>query len=421
MKSTALLLSIVGMGLGITLPAKAQVSGDLSYSNIDSPEHDYWNRLLQDPFTKFKEEFEAGRVTIDFSNEKAFLTDLLAHLNVPASSQTLVFSTTSLQLSLISPRNPRAIYFNEDIYVGFIPGGKIEIVSIDPELGGIFYIFEIPRNGTVPEFQRSRRCMNCHSDEDSRYVPGLIIKSVIPGVRGGSLESYRRHVTGHQIPLSERFGGWYITGADDFKEHWGNAIGQFKPEGIVTTPVLPGERFDWSMFPVESSDILPHLIHDHQAGFINRTLEAHYRARTALKRGNGSLTTADREEMKQQADNLVKYLLFADEAKLPVGGLKGSDSYKKDFLASRQENDAGMSLRDFDLKTSLFSHRCSYMIYSPVFLKLPQGFKTLLYDRLAKALSLKSNDPEFAYLSNTEKANIRSILQQTHPDLKAGW
>ena len=30
----------------------------------------------------------------------------------------LVFSTTSLQLSLISPSNPRALYFGEDMYLG---------------------------------------------------------------------------------------------------------------------------------------------------------------------------------------------------------------------------------------------------------------------------------------------------------------
>ncbi|NJM55597.1 MAG: hypothetical protein HC841_06505, partial [Verrucomicrobiae bacterium] len=60
--------------------------------------------------------------------------------------------------------------------------------------------------------ERSQRCMNCHAGSETREVPGLNIKSVIPGQRGGSLTAYRIDETGHQIPFSERFGGWYVTG-----------------------------------------------------------------------------------------------------------------------------------------------------------------------------------------------------------------
>src|SRR5277367_486501 len=102
---------------------------------FDQPPHDYWQRPLADRFTRLKEEVEAGRVVLDGSGEKPFLLSLLRALDVPVTSQMLVFSTTSLQLRLITPANPRALFFNEDVYVGYIPGGRIEVVSLDPDLG----------------------------------------------------------------------------------------------------------------------------------------------------------------------------------------------------------------------------------------------------------------------------------------------
>ena len=70
---------------------------------FDQAPHDYWQRALGDRFTHLKEAVDAGRVVLDGSGEKAFLLSLLRALEVPASSQMLVFSTTSLQLRLITP------------------------------------------------------------------------------------------------------------------------------------------------------------------------------------------------------------------------------------------------------------------------------------------------------------------------------
>ncbi len=115
----------------------ASVRADLPA--FDQPPHDYWTRPLTDRFARLNGEMEAGRLLLDRgAGEKAFLVSLLRTLDVPATSQMLVFSTTSLQLRLITPANPRALYFNEDTYVGYIPGGKLEIASVDPELGCIF-------------------------------------------------------------------------------------------------------------------------------------------------------------------------------------------------------------------------------------------------------------------------------------------
>lgn len=410
---------------GLLIPALAAALGTtafaaetaLVFDDLEAPEHDYWNRTPKDPFTKLKDDLEQGRLPLDESSEKAYLESLLRTLKIPASSQMLVYSTTSLQLRLISPRTPRAIYFNDEIYLGYVQGGRIEIVSVDPELGAIFYIFDIPKNGERPVADRSRRCMNCHADEDTRDVPGIAIKSVIPGPTGGSLESYRRGLTGHEIPLTDRFGGWHVTGDEGIGKHWGNLTGSFTPQGIVTTPLAPGSRFDWSVYPVATSDLLAHLLFEHQAGFVNRVAETHYRLRSALARGKGKFIEEDRADMERQVDELTRYLLFADEAKLPSGGISGDPALKSAFQETGKTTSTGESLRALDLKTRLLRNRCSYMIYTDQFQSLPEGFRRRIYDRMNRALALSPADRDFAHLEPEEKTRIRQILAETVP----GW
>lgn len=357
---------------------------------------------------------------LDSSSEKAFLNSFLKILNVPASSQLLVFSTTSLQLRFISPSNPRAVYFNEDIYIGYIPGGRIEVVALDPELGAIFYIFDIPREQARIRYERSDRCMNCHATDDTGYVPGLVVKSVVPAPTGGSLEGFRLLQSGHGIPFSERFGGWHVTGKHGITNHWGNVIGRYVSGDISRIPNPPDAKFDWAKYPVPTSDVLAHLLLEHQVGFVNRVVEAGYRARTALFVSDGKLTAEQSAELDAQADILVRYILFSDEVPLPAGGVEPDTSYKSDFLADRRAVN-GASLKDFDLQTRLFKHRCSYMVYSPVFEGLPPVMKERVYERLKLALRDGDSKKEFAHLTSSERQSIRAILKGTLRDLPAGW
>ncbi len=391
-----------------------------SFPEIDEPPHNYRQRAPQDRFTQIKEALELGQIVLDHTNARAFVIGLLKTLEIPASSQMLVFSTTSLQLSLISPANPRALYFNEDVYLGYVPGGRIEIVSLDPELGGIYYIFDIPKEANPLRIERSERCMNCHAGDDTGHVPGLVLKSVIPGPTGGSLTAYRLEQTGHSIPFEQRFGGWYVTGWYGMTNHLGNLTGRLS-EGVLTKiPNPPGERFSFAKYPAPTSDVLPQLLLEHQAGFVNRVVQASYRARTALHASNGKLTPAHSAQMDEQAAIITRYLLFAEEAPLPRGGVEGDDTFKTDFLRTRRAA-GGTSLKDFDLHTRLFKNRCSYMIYSAVFTGLPPVMKERVYRRLGAALSPNKPDPEYAYLPSKEKQTIRRILAGTLTDLPAGW
>ena len=390
----------------------------MEYPAFDQPPHSYWQRPLTDRFTRLKTEIEAGRLTLDTRDEKTFLASLLRALDIPVTSQMLVFSTTSLQLRLITPANPRALFFNEDVYVGYIPGGRIEVVSVDRDLGGIYYIMDIPRGAEPLRAERSNRCMNCHAAEDTAGVPGLVIKSVMPGVTGGSLDSYRRGQTGHGVPLAERFGGWYLTGTQGFTGHLGNLLGRLTPQGMTKIPLEPGTRFDFARYPVATSDILPQLLHEHQIGFVNRAVAASYRTRALGEKG--SLDDAAVRALDAEARGLTRYLLFADEVPLPSGGVAGDAAFKADFLRPRRVA-AGASLKDFDLHTRLFRQRCSYMIYSAAFGGLPPVMKQRVYRRLGEALNPARPDAEYAYLPPAEKQSIRSILRATLPDLPPGW
>jgi hypothetical protein len=397
----------------------ASAAGDPPpYSNINEAPHLYLQRTLSDPFTRLKGQIEGGAVALDQYSPKAFLKSLLGALKVPEESQVLVFSTTSLQLSLISPGNPRAIYFNEDVYVGFIPGGKIEILSLDPELGGIFYIFPIPRMGEKLQPERSGRCMNCHSTADSRYIPGLVLQSVVPAPSGGSLDAFRQEETGHQIPYNQRFGGWYVTGQGGMTNHWGNLIGRMQAGEIARQMIEPGQRFDFGKYLVPQSDLLAHLLLEHQAGFVNRVLEATYRTRSLLHAGGGQLNAAQDAELDGQARDLVRYILFADEPSLPNEGVQGEPTFKTAFLRSRRAASNGGSLKDFDLRQRLFKNRCSYMIYSPIFTALPSEIKRRVFRELASAL--RDSDKVYPHLQSEEKERIRTILKDTLPGLTIG-
>ena len=375
--------------------------------DFEKAPHNYWQHAPQDRFTKIKTALETGKLPLDRTSEKAFVVSLLKALDISPATQTLVYSTTSLQLSRISPRNPRAIYFNEDVYVGWVPRGQIEIASIDPALGGIYYIFNIPRGPGPIRVERSTRCFNCHAEFENGRVPGLLLKSVVPGPGGGSLESFRGDITGHSVPLKDRFGGWHLTGNHGITEHWGNMVGTLSASGLKKYANPPGRQFRWATYPVATSDVLAHLLHEHQVGFVNRAVKATYDTRAALATGEA------RSVVAKHAAALTRYLLFADEAKFPKAGIGGDALLKNDFAKRARRTNAGLSLRDFDLRTCLFKHRCSYMIHSLSFAGLPPPLKQRLYSNIRTALAPGNPHPDSMHLPAAEKKAITQILTET--------
>src|SRR6187401_2687718 len=93
-----------------------------------------------DRIAKLQARIASGEVKLKWDEEFGWLPALLDELKIPKSSQMLVFSQTSLQRRAINPRNPRAIFYNDDVYVGYIPHAPMmEISAVDSKLGAIFY------------------------------------------------------------------------------------------------------------------------------------------------------------------------------------------------------------------------------------------------------------------------------------------
>lgn len=180
----------------------------LFYEN--APFH-YSDSTPNDSVALLVKQMEAGEVALDTSSDKAFLRDLLAKLELPIASQVMVYSKTSFQNSRILPSRPRALYFSEDYYIGWVQGGDIEIISVDPKLGPVFYVLEIPRPpARKPLLFRSQECLNCHGGSRTEGVPGMLVRSVKPSTGGFPILAAGTSQTDHASPLAERWGGWYV-------------------------------------------------------------------------------------------------------------------------------------------------------------------------------------------------------------------
>lgn len=378
---------------------------------IFNPLHGYDTRPVNDRFSRLLADWEAGKVKLDNSGDLPFLESLLKELEVPVSSQMLVFTATSLQKGLISARNPRALYFNDDTYVGFVPRGRVEVISLDPTLGSIFYIFDRLQPGRRQVVRRSADCMNCHAPRHMENIPGLVIESVIPGLTGGGERAFRREQSGHAVPIADRFGGWHLTGLGEAMPlHWGNLLISRRNGETTELTNLPGERNELTRYLLPTSDLLAQLLHEHQVGFINRMLQAGYRWREL-----DAKSAADDKALADLSAPLVRYLLFAEESPLTPGML-GESPLAADFAAAAKRDSAGRSLRDLEGKTRLLKNRCSYMIYSPAFTGLPDPLRQRTLRDLAAALD---GSPAGAHLPAEERSAIRQILTDTLPEFSA--
>ncbi len=386
-----------------------------------SAPHSYLEWKPKDRFAELQEKALKGEVKLDTTNDKAFLTSLLEALNIPITSQIMVFSASSLQSEIINPRNPRALYFNEDTYIGWVPGGLIEIIAADPEMGPMFYVFDRLRpGGPVPNVSRSTKCMNCHAGNATRRLPGLIAESLLVSRAGSSLETFRRDEQGHQIPLENRFGGWHLTGEHNITNNRANVMGIPQGGKNEITSVNPGQFSDLSLHLLPTSDILPNLVNEHQMGFENRLVYAIYTVRQLKHENKGMMGAAAKAEIEERAQELARYIVFADEAKFPSKGIIGDPAYVKDFLRDRKMTKAGLSLKDLDMKTRMFKHRCSFMLYTDTWKAAPKELKERVYYHMALYLR-EQPDAQHSHLASAERLAIRAILKETMTDLPAWW
>jgi hypothetical protein len=370
------------------------------------------------PVARLQRQIEEGKVRLKHETAYGYLLSVLHELKVPKSSQMLVFSKTSFQRERISPHNPRAVFFSDDVYVGYVPGSPmLEISTVDPKLGGVFYTLD-QRPVDKPRFARTDQCLECHASGKTMGVPGHLVRSFETDESGVTDLKSGVSLVNHRTPFEERWGGWYVTGTHGDQTHRGNLIGaeafdrQKREPNYLGNVTNLSQFFDVSIVPAPHSDIVALMVLEHQTHMHNYLARLNQAARIML------LQYGHVKYLQSAVDSFLEYLLFTEEAPLTTR-VNGASGFAQEFAAAGPKDSKGRSLRDFDLRTRLFKYPCSYLIYSEAFDELPAPLKETIYKRLFDILSGK--DKEFEAIQPQTRLAILEILRETKPGLPAYW
>jgi hypothetical protein len=397
----------------LVLLAAAAQAQSLYVPRLDDPAIAYYEGGASDAVSELKARLDRGEAHLEFSDKWGYLEAVLRELHIPVSSQMLVFSKTSLQVARISPEHPRALYFGDDVYVGMVDAGKpkggmLELTAIDPRRGAVFYTIEQKKSEHPQLVRQNELCLKCHFSINSLNVPGFITRSVVTDHSGEPILSSGSYLTDHRSPLLQRWGGWYVTGTSGADRHLGNGFArgranEIDPERGSNVTDLKG-RVNAALYPAASSDLVALMVLNHQVRMHNLITRLGYEARL------------NRPELTATVENTVRYMLFADEARLREGA-SGTAPFRSEFEARGPKDAQGRSLRQMDLQHRLFRYPCSYLIYSPSFEALPENAKGPLYKRLWEVLSGEDRTAAFQSLSMGDRRAVLEILLATKPGL----
>ena len=351
---------------------------------------------------------------------------VLRQLKIPEESQILVFSKTSKQNALIHPGNPRSIFFNENAYVGYVPGGDIEVISPDPGLGPIFYVIPSPVPDQPTRITRqTSSCLSCHGTARTESVPGVLVRSVFPDETGQPRLELGSHLTTHRSPITRRWGGYYVTGTSSLP-HMGNQTfpKDHDPGSSPTTPqfkTVP-KPVDPSHYLRPTSDIVALMVLEHQCHLQNlmTAAEMNYRRFLLLRRSlHPEVTARDpvvRQYLQQSAAKLVPWIFFEGEAELGPDGIEGDPKFQAALNKRFPKSHDGRSLADFQLYQRLFKYPCSYMVYSKTFRSLSPELKSTILSQMHQVLSTPPAPDNQPQISASARRKILSILEDTLPD-----
>jgi hypothetical protein len=406
-----------------------------------------------DPVASLQTLLDAGEVRFSHDPVTGYLPSVLAALDIPVSSQVLVFSRTSLQVTYIAPWVPRAIYFNDDVYIGYVGDDIIpmdqrivEVASMDPDDGGAFY-FLSQNPDKEPQFVREgQTCLMCHDSGVTEGVPGVMVRSVLTDRMGDPVRPVQDEPTTDRTPMERRFAGWYVTGTHGAAAHGGNVwtpeleheIDAGRREAYVESfDFTPGanvtdltRRFDTSIFLSEHSDLVALLVLAHQTRIHNLITLTHEETLEALRAQNaarvtrgievpeGELLPTTEDAIDHAVDRLLREMLFSGAAPLD-GPVKGTSGFAEEFEARGPFDARGRTLRAFDLHDRLFRHPLSYLVYSQHFDALPDVARLRVYASLDRVLRGDDRSGDFDHLDAPTRTAIREILLETKPDFAA--
>jgi len=371
----------------------------------------YFETPSDNPVSRLDDQLDKGKATLDYAPDGfGYLPAVLQKFGLNKDSQVLVYSQSSFQAPLISRRRPRALYFDDNISVGYVPGGEVyEVTAFDPKQGVIFYSLETKQRAK-PSFARREVCLQCHQGAQTLAVPGLVVasayipKGVAEHTRGG-------FVTDGRTDLEDRWGGWYVSGELGTNKHLG-----------IMIPAAPGLPADDQMpdparYLSPYSDVVALMTLEHQSRITNILTRIGWDTRIATYEGKMKSFSP---QLDSEINEMVIYMLFADEAPL-LAPIKGVSTFTQTFAAKGPRDKQGRSLRDFDLQSRLFKYPMSYMVYNKAFDALPKFALDRIYQRLYDVLSGKDTGEKFAKLTPEDRTAVLDILRETKPNLPAYW
>ncbi|MGP0074437.1 MAG: hypothetical protein ACLPWF_21185 [Bryobacteraceae bacterium] len=415
---------VLALGAAAALWAAHDDAIDYPYIPYDHAAIQYPTQATDDAIARLQQKMDSGAVKLDFDAKFGYLPSLLKQLGIHIDSQMLVFSKTSFQGPKISPKKPRALYFNDNVAVGFVPEGDVmEFAATDPKQGVVFYTLDREKTNQPSFTRRTDQCIACHLIPATLNVPGLLATSVIPAPDGSPRFAAAAVIVDSRTPLDQRWGGWYVTGTSGGLQHRGNAMAPNPDQpdaldlrGTQNLTSLP-TRVDAASYLAPTSDIVALMTLEHQTRVTDLLTRLGWETRIAMAEGK---LKESRDRLDFLANELVAYMLFADEARMrdPIAGVS---TFTKTFPERGPRDKQGRSLRDFDLQTRLFRYPLSYMIYDPAFDALPEAAKEQVYRKLFDVLTGQDTSERYARLSEQDRRAILEILRDTKPDLPGYW
>lgn len=437
-------LSALSAGLGLRAVNQTGLANDAAgrhpLAMAPAARADTGERL--DPIARLEARIQSGEVVLAYDSAYGYLPAVLKALNIPVSSQGLVFSRTSLQTDKITPWSPRALYFNDDVYIGFVQESAfLEVAAVDPNKGGVFYTFNQTKRDK-PKFTReTTMCLMCHGSKAATGgVPGFMVLSTIADRHGYAITGVHDGPTTDATPIKQRFGGYYVTGSAGARGHSGNVyvpmLGSevfdkpaFKAQTDLTTESertdLTG-KFELSPYLTPNSDIVSLMVLVHQANVHNLITLTHDAATEAVRyesiyKSSEAPPSTDgyppgsMQKVHGLVERLLRAMLFVNEAPF-VAPMKGNTTFTQDFAAMGPRDKQGRSLRDFELQRRMFKYPMSFLIYSDAFDALPTIARTAFYTRLYAILKGDDPDLEFQRMSEPDRKAVLEILEATKPD-----
>jgi hypothetical protein len=413
---------LLGISVGVVLATVAGYAylDDTSWVPTDHPAIKYFEAPTDDPVSQLEQKLQSKQVKLDFDQTWGYLPSVLKQLGVNPDSQILVFSKTSFQASRISTETPRALYFNDEVAVGDVQNGEVlEFVALDSKQAENFYTLDIHKNEN-PGFARRDVCLQCHQSPATQGVPGIFIASVYPSPSGMPAFRAGATATDHRSAFDARWGGWYVTGTHGTQNHMGNAVAPDPQRPQVldlkgTQNVTSLEkRFDTKPYMMKTSDIVALMTYEHQTHMTNLMNRIGWETRIAVY--DQKLTGETKDHIDTEIEDLVTYMLFADEMQIREP-IQGVSTFSKTFPERGPRDAKGRSLRDFDLQKRLFKYPLSFMIYTRTFDSLPEYARDRILHRVYDVLSGKEQSAKFSRLSAEDRKNVLEILLATKPNL----